>query len=61
MLLTHGKPECVVYIHLRVSRYAFDNCVSCWKAKAPSLDLSFTGYNAATCRPLIMMPLIFNI
>ncbi len=47
MLLTHGKPDCVVYIHLRVSRSAFDSCVSCGKAQAPLPDLPFTGYMQA--------------
>ncbi len=34
-------------IHLRVSRAAFDNCVSCGKAGAPLPDLPFTGYMQA--------------
>ena len=41
------KPECVIYIHLRVSRAAFDNCVSCRKASAPLPNLPFTGYMQA--------------
>ena len=47
LILTDRKPECVVYIHLRVSRAAFDNCVSCGKACAPLPDLPFTGYMQA--------------
>jgi hypothetical protein len=47
MLLTDGMPDCVVYIHLRVSRSAFDSCVSCGKAQAPLPDLPFTGYMQA--------------
>jgi hypothetical protein len=47
MLLKDGKPECVVYIHLRVSRFAFDNCVSCWTAGRPLPYLPFTGYMQA--------------
>ena len=41
---THKRPECVVYIDLRVSRSAFDNCVSCGRAGAPLPDLPFAGY-----------------
>ena len=41
---THKRPECVVYIDLRVSRSAFDNCVSCGRAGAPLPDLPFGGY-----------------
>jgi hypothetical protein len=44
MLLTVGKTDCVVYINLRVSRSAFDNCVSRGKAQDPLPDLPFTGY-----------------
>jgi hypothetical protein len=40
-------PDCVVYIHLRVSRPAFDNCVSCGKAQDPLPDPPFTGYMQA--------------
>ena len=47
MFKIQEKPECVVYIHLRVSRAAFDNCVSCGKASAPLPDLPFTGYMQA--------------
>ena len=47
LFLTQGKPECVVYIHLRVSRAAFDNCVSCGKASVALPDLPFTGYMQA--------------
>jgi hypothetical protein len=47
MLLIDGMPDCVVYIHLRVSRSAFDSCVSCGKAQAPLPDLPFTGYMQA--------------
>ena len=47
MLVNDGKPECVVYIHLRVSRFAFDNCVSCGKEGRPLPDLPFTGYMQA--------------
>ena len=47
MFMIKEKPDCVVYIHLRVSRAAFDNCVSCGKASAPLPDLPFTGYMQA--------------
>ena len=47
MFRPQEKPECVIYIHLRVSRAAFDNCVSCGKASAPLPDLPFTGYMQA--------------
>jgi hypothetical protein len=47
MLLTHGMPVCVVNIHLRVSRSAFDNCVSCGKAQDPLPDPPFTSYMQA--------------
>ena len=42
--LTQGKPECVIYIHLRVSRAAFDTCVSSGKAQIQLTELPFTGY-----------------
>ena len=41
------KPECVVYIHLRVTRAGFDDCVSCGKAGAPLPDLPYAGYMQA--------------
>ena len=41
------KPECVVYIHLRVTREAFDDCVSCGKAGVPLPDLPYAGYMQA--------------
>ena len=44
MFRPQERPECVIYIHLRVSRAAFDNCVSCGKAGVPLPDLPFTGY-----------------
>jgi hypothetical protein len=47
MLFTHGKLNCVVYIHLCVSRSAFDNCVSCGKAQGPLPELPVTGYMQA--------------
>ena len=47
MFKIQEKPECVIYIHLRVSRAAFDNCVSCGKASTPLPDLPFTGYMQA--------------
>ena len=47
MFMIKEKPDCVVYIHLRVSRAAFDNCVSCGKASTPLPDLPFTGYMQA--------------
>ena len=44
MFLTQEKPASVTYIHLRVSRAAFDHCVSCGKAQTQLPDLPFTGY-----------------
>jgi hypothetical protein len=37
-------PAPVAYIHLRVSRAAFDLCVSCGKTGAASSDLPFVGF-----------------
>jgi hypothetical protein len=56
MLLTQGKQGCAFYIHLRVSRAEFDNCVSCGKAQDPLPDLPFRGYMQATM-PLIRLDL----
>ena len=47
MLLIDGMPDCVVYIHLRVSRSAFHSCVSCGKAQDPLPDPPFTSYMQA--------------
>jgi hypothetical protein len=42
-------PEPVIYIHLRVSRAAYDLCVACGKNGAAALpDLPFTGFIQAS-------------
>ena len=46
--LFKGGPQLVFYIHLRVSRVAFDLCVSCGKTGAALPDLPFAGFIQAS-------------
>ena len=41
-------PATVFYIHLRVSRQAFDHCVACGKSGSALPDLPFSGFIQAT-------------
>ena len=41
-------PETVIYIHLRVSRTAYEHCVSCGKTGAALPALPFTGFIQAS-------------
>ena len=41
-------PATVSYIHLRVSRQAFDHCVACGKSGSALPDLPFSGFIQAT-------------
>jgi hypothetical protein len=42
-LFKHG-PQTVLYIHLRVSRAAFDRCVACGRSGTALPNLPFTGF-----------------
>ncbi len=46
-LFMHG-PQTVVYIHLRVSRAAFDRCVACGGSVNALPNLPFTGFIQAS-------------
>jgi hypothetical protein len=41
-------PEADLYIHLRVSREAFDHCVACGRSDSALPNLSFLGFVQAT-------------
>jgi hypothetical protein len=41
-------PEAVFYIHLRVSREAFNHCVACGRSDSALPDLPFSGFIQAT-------------
>lgn len=44
LFMTAKMPDCITYIHLRVSRAAFENCVWSGRNGASLPDLPFTGY-----------------
>ncbi len=46
-LFMHG-PQIAVYIHLRVSRAAFDRCVTCGRSVTVLPNLPFTGFIQAS-------------
>jgi hypothetical protein len=41
-------PETVIYIHLRVSREAFNDCVACGRSGSALPNLPFSGFIQAT-------------